>query len=353
MSKLISVLLTSLAFVSVLASADQPHEHRYFLRGCPGCAAEPVASIEVHPEQTELTDKQIRDLANQGHHAMEVEDETHGKIRQFIEKFNFHKVALAKRRWNGMNRDQPHIRNAAANVSVLFLFTHGTEVVGGTTAILNGLFNPNLGPVESWALISGGFTVMIPGPDPLCWIGMGCYLAFPKTMNWLLTFPRIGLQKAAAFANAKLGLPPGYWSGKLHRYQEARLRDRLADSHVDVSGGDFGYLMVFHAPDGRDVATLDIEALPEGRMGVRRVELANATSEEYEQILKHAVSALGWNIGNWVQELVVANRDGKLDQIEKLVYVERVERSEDGLLVTTKPGAFAVRDVCADMLSGT
>ncbi len=164
---------------------------------------------------TPLDDQALIDLAKEAHNTLEGGGDDHGDANtsllkkmlngaEWKEKFNFKNIILNALRWYQLKSDNPQIKTHAANILTMLLTSHTIETVGGAFMASAGAGSHNvvlnvLGPVI-------GFTIMVPGLDPLCIALFVSYVKFPRLMGKAVYYPRIVLLESTQFLFRSLGI---------------------------------------------------------------------------------------------------------------------------------------------------
>lgn len=322
-------------------------ENRFFPK-CPSCEKpnEPISIEEIPQRELGLEAEDYKALAHSAHESFENEDEKARWHRQFIEKFNFKQIGLNAYRWYGLNRSRPEIANAAANLTLMFLTSHGLETVGGLSLSGYMATGSDLHPVIRSILGAGGVIVTLPGLDPLCIVLYSSYLKWPKQMDRWLEKPRVFLLKGLRFANKTAGLPAGYWSDRFADLKLSRMVTRAQGSLLPTEVTEDGFNIRVQSEDGRELAKLEIAEINEKVMGLKAVEIAPQLSREDQKELSRATSVFGWNVQNFAGQLAKFDLEKDQEKLKDLAWIREIEAIENGYRVTTKPDAFRMPNVC-------
>ena len=305
---------------------------------------------EIPLEEREA--EELRQLLEDAHHS--IEDEHGGTLLQrYRGKFNLKRTVLDAYRWYAMHQGEPHVANAAANVATLLVASHGLESLLGAGLVSLGATG-DLDDLVRMGAAAVGITITIPGLDPICLVAVGSYRLWPRTMNRLLSKPRLFIVKSSEFAHRLAGLPDGWFSFLFTDHRRARLLRSLSaqSRHLQVTpledGAEFRILDLNGPGEAVLRATRDPES---GLLGLRSVRFSDPPIAK--AALNRGLKPFGINIRSAVLDLM--SRDSTNDHdLAHIPYVRGVEREagQKEILVQFNPLAFPLyrishEDLCA------
>jgi hypothetical protein len=306
------------------------------------------------------TVEELRRLNEEAHETLEGEEDDRPWWQQFFswkswrEKFNFYKTFTNASRWFAVRGGDVRTHEHVVNLVLMYTSSHLTESAIGATAASWAAdpTNPAHWAVRAAAGVAG-FTIIIPGLDPLC-LGLGyLYYRFPKTMHTILTPPRFvvvrilgpvtyytGIQSLASWVGWLL-VETEEGSKFLKRTLEADTtgvyRWSLKDGRYDVT--------VLDQRGDKPLARLSLLDDGEGRLDLESVRLwPNAPFDRAR--LEQALTPFGYNVRSAVLEASDAFRrradlesggasfehhDGPL---KGRVYVQEVRTEGDEVVVS-------------------
>lgn len=290
-------------------------------------------------ELTGLSDTELRELMDAGHHALENDDLT--AVQKLTEKVNFKKIALSAYRWASINEDRPELANARANIATMLITSHLVETVGGVSMVVYALAN-GLETAAQKAMFTTGMAMPIPSLDPLCFVLMIVYGAFPRTMNSILAKPRVYVLRGAKAANAMIGMPEGWLSSATTAISKQRFLQRY------LGGGDvYSHRVIFdeyqfqiHGTQEGQTIELTMKRQPSGILALTKVRFSERAPAMVRSYIGQLLKPFGWNIKSLVLEVDKAIADGKFEGLAKQSYIEKVDPLSDRYTVILKPGAF-------------
>jgi hypothetical protein len=321
-------LALAIAASSLPALAHDTHRHDF----------DDVQLVEIPVDGMSV--EQYRKLLDEAHHSIETESTGGGFLKRWRDKFQFKQSILNAYRWYSMHKGVPYVDNAAANIAAMLLTSHSIETVGGLAMAGAGV-GAGLDGITDWALTAVGITITVPGLDPLCLVLVGAYNKWPAKMDRLLTVPRLFMVNTSKETLSLAGIPDGYFQGLLAEKLKNKFLSALAakDASIKLTSSTLNSLefTVFGARGGQTV-TLKVKTQTNGSQSVESVHFSEGASAIPKEYLKQLFAPFGFNIRNFVMEVDQALSEGKLQDMEHLPYVERVNEAER--IVTAKSGAL-------------
>lgn len=332
------VLSLVLLFSNIPARAHGSHGHHHH-------GHSPKIEITEVPADG-LTTEQYRALLDDAHHSIENESEG-TRWQRFKQKLQFKKIALNAYRWYSSHRGIPYVDNTAANIAGLLLTSHALETVGGFAMGSTGVAG-GLNSATEWVMTVVGFTIPIPGLDPLCIILGGVYKKFPQTMDKVLTIPRIFVVRGLKTANGFAGVPDDYWASLYSQVLKQKfLRDFQQNNSTlgvrPIMMRDFEFRV--YGPGEDQFIDLQFNRRDNGEMSLHSVRFSRNAPAVVRTYMAQLLRPFGMNIRALVLEIDKAINNHKFNELKHLQYIEQVDELPWRHTVVVKPGAFPFHDL--------
>lgn len=332
-----------LLFFLIISAPASGHQHHHCHGDHGHCGHvhhhEPLRADEIPLDG--LTEKQYRQLLDEAHHA--IEEHAQGRfIQRWRNNFRFKRNILNAYRWYSSHRGVPYAENAAANLAAMFVTSHALETVGGLALASSGVAAGFDGPAE-WLMTTVGVTVTIPGLDPMCLLLVGAYGKWPARMDRMLTVPRLFVVKGARAVQSLAGLPEGFF-GRLYGERSKRLFLERFHAQPEtmrvraVMARDFEF-HVFGTQVNQEI-TLRMRRGPDGRQALTSLSFSEGVPAMVGSHMSRLLKPFGRNIRELGLEMDRFIGAGKFEAMDKLPYVERVDRLPWRYTVYLKDNAF-------------
>jgi len=296
-----------------------------------------------------LDERQYRQMLDDAHHAIESgglnSQEPQGrirrKLRQWRNNFQFTRNFLNAYRWYSSHRGVPYAENAAANIAGMLVTSHALETVGGWTMAAAGVGGGLDSPVE-WAMTTIGVSISVPGLDPLCIILVGTYKRWPARMDRALTLPRIFVVRTAKTALGVAGVPEGFLQAVWDEYLKRRFVDQFKASPNLTVRAIMDRDLEFYAYGPRDdqIISLKMQRRADGRQALRSISFSTGVPAMVRTYTSDLLKPFGKNIREFALEMDKFIGAGKFEAMEKLPYVEKVDRLPWRYTIFLKDNAF-------------